>query len=150
MKTRPSTKTGRTTPWDVLRHVEHPHLGRGQCTYYVIRPHGSADCSGTVAYSARHRRAPVNSDRDRRTDPRRPRPWCIRALRTFTHAPHRNGWHARRREELCPLGTVSEAYWLVRAPVPISGIRGSHGGLGGRSVDRNPESTLFAGSGCSR
>ena len=29
--------------------------------------------------------------------------------------------------------TVLEAYWLVRAPVPISGSWGSHGGLGGRS-----------------
>ena len=37
------------------------------------------------------------------------------------------GWHA-------PVGdSVLEAYWLVRAPQPISGSRGSHGGLGGRS-----------------
>ena len=38
--------------------------------------------------------------------------------------PHRLARTSERR-------TVSEAYWLVRAPVPISGSRGSHGGLGG-------------------
>ena len=34
--------------------------------------------------------------------------------------------------------TVSEAYWLVRAPVPIPGSRGSHDGLGGRSEIATP------------
>ena len=29
---------------------------------------------------------------------------------------------------------MSEAYWLVRAPVPISVSRGSHGGLLGGSI----------------
>ena len=60
---------------------------------------------------------------NRKTDP------GTRALRKSTHShtpPHRL---ARTSE----IRTVLEAYWLVRALVPISGSRRSHGGLGGRS-----------------
>ena len=63
------------------------------------------------------------------TQPNRSTDPGTRALRKYNHAhtpPHRL---ARTSE----IRTVSEAYWLVRAPVPISGSRGSHGGLGGRS-----------------
>ena len=47
---------------------------------------------------------PVNAHKIeslRRTDPRRPRPWCTRVLRTITPTPHHTGWHARRGFGLC-------------------------------------------------
>ena len=45
------------------------------------------------------------------------------------------------------VGGVLLAYWLVRAPVPISGSRGSHGGLGGRSEIATLNRPLLRGRG---
>jgi len=42
---------------------------------------------------------------------------------------------------------VSEAYWLARAPVPISGSRGSHGGQGGRTEIATPNRSFLRGRG---
>ena len=61
------TKAGRTTLWDVLRNVELPHRGGG-AVYDVNRPYGRAHRNGTAAYSARYRRAPVNSEIERPAD----------------------------------------------------------------------------------
>ena len=64
-----------------------------------------------------------------------------------------SGWHARHKnnrrttvEQPSEIRTVLEAYWLVRAPVPISCSRGSHSGLGG-DLRCNPEQTFLRGRG---
>ena len=108
--------------------------------YDVNRLYGRADHSETAVYSARRRRAPVNSDRDRRTDPRRPRPRCIRVLRTLTHTPHRTGWHASRRFKLFRGRTGSS---VLRCRSQAAGD--PHGGLGGRSEIATPNRPFLHG-----
>ena len=90
----------------------------------------------TRIFSVRSTQYVVRSDKPyispgaSRTDPRKPRPWCIRVLHTFTvtHAPHRTGWHARRRFGLWrrltgdrsrriyySVDSAGSINWLVRA-----------------------------------
>jgi len=57
--------------------------------------------------------------------------------------PHHRAQLARTSE----IRTMSEAYWLFRAPVPISGSRGSHGGLRGRSEIATPNRPFLRGRG---
>ena len=112
--------------------------------YYVNRPYGLPNGKSRLRTALHGTYVCANTD-DRRTDSRRPRPWCIRVLRTFTHAPHPTGWHARRRFGLCRRRTGSS---VLRCRSQAAG--GSHGGrLGGRSeiATDNPEATLFARSG---
>ena len=110
-------------------------VGGGSVLHKSTYGPGRAHRDGTARYSARHGRARELRDRDRRTDLRIPRPWCIRVLRTFTHAPHQvpvghalttrilcgattrttprhtiaRSWHARRRFGLCRRHTGSSA-----------------------------------------
>ena len=111
--------------------------------YNVNRPHGRVHRNGTATDGTdvcMH--APV-APRPRLEDRPTEATTLVHPGVAYTHShttPHRL---ARMSE----IWTVSEAYWLARAPVPISGSRGSHGGLGGRSEIATPNGPFFAGSG---
>ena len=69
--------------------------------YDVNRQYERAHRNGTAVQRMAPTCAGKLRARDRRTDPRRPRPWCTHVLRTITHTPHPTGWHAHRRFGLC-------------------------------------------------
>jgi len=72
----------------------------------------------------------------------------------FTYYPQTTSYNCPGCSTVVPpaartseIRTVLEAYWLVRARVPISGSRGSHGGLGGRSEIATLNRPLLRGRG---
>ena len=68
----------------------------------------------------------------------------VHCVSPITHTPDHTLHRLARTSEI---RTVLEAHWLVRAPVPISGSRGSHGGLGGRSDVATLNRPLLRGRG---